>query len=132
MYYLFNSVESKLIAILKTDSELIDRVKLISVENEDFDFSILGVSDAEEYIEEYCGNLNLLEVISIQDYANKIGYDGKNPSITEIQDYAQEDLDWTIWDYPLDEFNDVIENHDGEIDELVLVQVGEEIRVCEC
>jgi len=41
-------------------------------------------------------------------------------------------LDWTIWDYPLDEFNDVIENHDGEIDELVLVQVGEEIRVCEC
>ena len=60
MYTLVNNIESKVIATLDSDRELIDKVDDIRVENEDVDFSILGVSDAKEYIEDYCSNLDLL------------------------------------------------------------------------
>ena len=38
-------------------------MKLICKENEDYDFSILGLSDAKEYIENYCDNLILITQI---------------------------------------------------------------------
>jgi hypothetical protein len=60
MYSLVNNLDNKVIAELKNDSELIDKVSKIVIENEDFDFSVLGVSDAKEYIEDYCDNLDLL------------------------------------------------------------------------
>jgi hypothetical protein len=60
MYSLVNNLDNKVIANLKNDSELIDKVSKIVIENEDFDFSVLGVSDAKEYIEDYCDNLDLL------------------------------------------------------------------------
>jgi hypothetical protein len=40
-----------------SDSQLIDYTKQIVVENGDTDFSILGVSDAIEYLSEYCPDL---------------------------------------------------------------------------
>jgi hypothetical protein len=43
------------------DIELIEYVRKIAIENEDFDYSILGISDAIEYLEEYCPNLTLEE-----------------------------------------------------------------------
>lgn len=61
MYILVNTVEDKIIAELKNDSEIINKVNEIRIENEDFDFSIIGVSDAIEYIEDFCGNLELVE-----------------------------------------------------------------------
>ena len=60
MYSLINNLDNKVIANLKNDSELIDKVSKIVIENEDFDFSVLGISDAKEYIEDYCDNLDLL------------------------------------------------------------------------
>ena len=60
MYSLVNNIESKVIANLTSDAELINKVRNIAVENEDFDFSVLGISDAKEYIEDYCDNLDLL------------------------------------------------------------------------
>ncbi len=60
MYSLVNNLDNKVIANLKNDSELIDKVSKIVIENEDFDFSVLGISDAKEYIEDYCDNLDLL------------------------------------------------------------------------
>ena len=42
------------------ENEFIDFTRMIAIENEDYDFSILGISDAKEYIEEYCGNLDLI------------------------------------------------------------------------
>jgi hypothetical protein len=42
------------------ETEFIDFMKSIVIENEDFDYSILGVSDAKEYMEDYCGNLELV------------------------------------------------------------------------
>lgn len=56
MYIVHNNVEG--VDIFKgNEREFIDFVKKIVIENEDFDFSIIGISDAKEYIEDYCGNL---------------------------------------------------------------------------
>lgn len=60
MYSLVNNLDNKVIANLSNDRELIDKVSKIVIENEDFDFSVLGISDAKEYIEDYCDNLDLL------------------------------------------------------------------------
>ena len=43
------------------ESEFIDFMKRIAIENEDYDFSIIGYSDAVEYLEDYCGNLTLID-----------------------------------------------------------------------
>jgi len=53
--------ENEKITELKSDIDLIDFVKKIIKENQDFDYSVLGISDAEEYIELYCGNLEIIE-----------------------------------------------------------------------
>jgi hypothetical protein len=60
MYSLVNNIESKIINLSSDDTELINFVNEIRIENEDFDFSILGISDAKEYIEDYCSNLDLV------------------------------------------------------------------------
>ena len=58
MYVIENTVEGKIIGQFKTDGELIDFVKKIVVENEDSETSsIISVSDAKKYIEDYCDNL---------------------------------------------------------------------------
>ena len=58
MYTIFNTVEDKVIFTGNTN-EFLRFVDKIRIENEDYDFSILGISDAIEYIEDYCGNLSL-------------------------------------------------------------------------
>jgi len=68
MYSLVNNLDNKVIANLKNDSELIDKVSKIVIENEDFDFSILGISDAKEYIEDYCDNLDLVVDSEVEQF----------------------------------------------------------------
>jgi len=58
MYTIINTVEDKVIFTGNTN-EFLRFVDRLRIENEDYDFSILGVSDAQEYIEDYCGNLML-------------------------------------------------------------------------
>lgn len=60
MYTVHNNVENKII-FSGNEREFIDFMRKIVVENEDFDFSILGISDAIEYIEVYCDNLDLVK-----------------------------------------------------------------------
>jgi len=60
MYSIVNNLENKVIANLSNDRELIDKVSEIVSENGNSDFSVLGISDAKEYIEDYCSNLDLL------------------------------------------------------------------------
>jgi hypothetical protein len=42
------------------ESQFIDFMKKIVIENGDYDFSIIGLSDAIEYLEDYCSNLELM------------------------------------------------------------------------
>jgi hypothetical protein len=57
----YNNVEDKVIFQSQSETEIIDFANMIRIENEDFDFSIIGMSDVKEYIMEYCDNLNLIE-----------------------------------------------------------------------
>lgn len=58
MHTIFNVIEDKVIFEGNTN-EFLCFANKIRVENEDYDFSILGLSDAVEYIEDYCPNLIL-------------------------------------------------------------------------
>ena len=75
----------------------------------------------------------MLETISLQEYAKRIGYE-VTPKLTleVIQEFAQEKLDWTIWDYPIEELEYVInEVHEGNTNELVYVETDFGLRICE-
>jgi len=73
MYSLVNNLESKVIANLNSDAELIHKVRKIAVENEDNDLSILSLSEAKEYIEVYCDNLDLLIDSEVEEFLNNHG-----------------------------------------------------------
>jgi len=63
MYEIYNNVEDKII-FKGNGTELINFTEKIVIENEDINFSILGISDAVEYIEDYCGNLELRNLVN--------------------------------------------------------------------
>jgi hypothetical protein len=54
----YNNIEDKNI-FEGNESQFIDFMKKIVIENEDYDFSIIGLSDAVEYLEDYCSNLEI-------------------------------------------------------------------------
>ena len=97
MYTIVNNIESKIINLSSDDTELINFVNKIRIENEDFDFSILGISDAKEYIEEYCHNLDLVldsEVAQfLEDYAIEV--EDNEPS--NYVDLMMDDHKCTEW-----------------------------------
>ena len=87
MYTIVNNIESKIIANLSSDdAELINFVNKIRIENEDFDFSILGISDAKEYIEEYCSNLDLLDDYEVKKFLDTHGIEvEKNEPMSYVE-----------------------------------------------
>jgi hypothetical protein len=60
MYKLFNKIEDKII-FEGTEAEFIHLVRLIAVENEDEELSIISIGEAKDYIENYCDNLELIK-----------------------------------------------------------------------
>ena len=62
MYRIYNNIEDKII-FEGQPSEFVNFVGKIVIENGDFDMSILGISDAEEYIEDYCEDLEFEEIV---------------------------------------------------------------------
>jgi hypothetical protein len=84
-YTLFN-VEKKNIAELISTAAMINKVRDIVFENGDTDFSILGISDAKEYIEDYCPNLVLLEVDRINNFLTEFGIEVRE---NEPMDYVE-------------------------------------------
>ncbi len=59
MYKVYNNVEGRII-FSGNERVFIEFVNIIKNENQDVDYSIIGVSDAIEYVEDYCGNLDLI------------------------------------------------------------------------
>jgi hypothetical protein len=69
-----------------------------------------------------------INVITLEEYANIVGYKGDIPKTLEkIQEYAEDALDLTIWDYPLDELEYCIEEERS----VVLVKTDFGLRLCE-
>jgi hypothetical protein len=69
-----------------------------------------------------------MKPISLQDYARAVGYKGKYPTtLKQVQEYAEDFLDWNIWDYPLEELEYCKEN---ELN-VILVETDLGLRLCE-
>ncbi len=64
---------------------------------------------------------------TIEKYSEIIGYKGKNPTLEEIQNFAENELDWTIWDYPLEEADYCME----EGINVIVVETEFGLRLCE-
>ena len=60
MYKIYHNIDGEKTTVLNSDLEFIEFMRKIAIENLDFDFSILGVSDAMEYLDDYCENLDLI------------------------------------------------------------------------
>lgn len=60
MFSIFHNVDGEKVSTFNTEIEFIDFMKRIVIENEDFDISIISLSDALEYLENCCPNLTLL------------------------------------------------------------------------
>jgi len=97
MYSLVNNVEGDVIAKLKNDSELIDKVIKIVRENEDFDFSVLGISDAIEYIEDYCHNLDLLDDDEVAEFLSNHGIEVGENEPTHYVELMMDNHKCTEW-----------------------------------
>lgn len=68
------------------------------------------------------------KIITIEEYAKLIGYKKKNPTLQKVQQYAEEYLDVTLWDYPLEEQDYVLKEVSAET---VRVRTKTGIRICE-
>lgn len=64
MYKIYNNVDDKIIFQGK-EIDFIEFVKDMVEENKNYDYSILGVSDAIEYIEDYCNGLQITTKVNI-------------------------------------------------------------------
>lgn len=63
-YSIFNKVEDKHLGIF-TEAEFVHKVRQIAVENDDAELSITCIGEAEDYLREYCSNLEFGEVIDV-------------------------------------------------------------------
>jgi hypothetical protein len=73
MYSLVNDLESRVIANLSSDSELIDKVRLIAIEDKDRIAPIDSVTDCFEYINEYTENLFLVLDSEVEQFLDMYG-----------------------------------------------------------
>ena len=76
----------------------------------------------------------MLETISLEKYAKRVGFEGFNKETTleDIQEFAEEILEVTLWDYPTEELDYVINDvKGGSIEELVYVETKFGLRICE-
>ena len=73
MFTLVNTIECKVISQLKSEAELVEKIKLIANENEDSHVIIDNLSDIEAYIENYCDNLALLNDYEVNEFLSNHG-----------------------------------------------------------
>jgi len=60
MITLVNNVEDKVIGQFDNLSDLLEKMKQISLENEDENWTFIGLGDVIEYVDDYCDNLTLI------------------------------------------------------------------------
>jgi hypothetical protein len=97
MYTLINTVESKVIAELGSISELCDKITQVAQENEDFQFSILGESDAFEYLNDFCDDLILLEDSDVQSILSEHGIEVQDIETLHFVELMMDDHKCIEW-----------------------------------
>jgi hypothetical protein len=69
-----------------------------------------------------------MKLLTLNEYAEALNCNLKGATLSEIQEYVQDEFDLTVWDYPLQELEYVL----TEVNESVcFVKVDNEIRICE-
>ncbi len=97
MFTLINTIDNKVIAELKNDNQVINKVNGIRNGNQDFDFSILGISDAKEYIEEFCDNLALLDDYEVKKFLDTHGIEVEENEPTNYVELMMDNHKCTEW-----------------------------------
>ena len=122
MYSLVNRLENKVIATLDSDREVIYVVDNIRVENEDVDFSILGISDAKEYIEDYCDNLDLVYDFDVRLFLSEYGIEveeNEPDGYVELMMDNHKCIEWKGKQYYISDSLDLSEDEEKIYDVLV-------------
>lgn len=122
MYSIVNNIENKVIATIDSDRELIYVVDNIRVENEDVDFSVLGISDAKEYIEDYCDNLDLLIDSEVEQFLEDHGIEVEENEPLAYVELMMDNHKCTEWkgvQYYLSDSLDLTEEEEKIYDVLV-------------
>lgn len=92
MYIVNNKVTDMIVGKFKTDGEFIDFMNTILKENGDENFSIIGVSDAEEYLDDYCDNLELVaETYTVSLTFTDISEESPYEAVQKIIGWIKED-----------------------------------------
>lgn len=115
MYSIVNNLDNKVIATLDSDRELINKVDDIRVENEDIGFSVLGVSDAKEYIEDYCDNLDLLIDNEVEDFLSQYGIEVEKNEPASYVDLMMDNhkcIEWKGQQYYISDSLDLTEDEE--------------------
>ena len=60
MYTIRNTVENKVIGSFQSEDEFTHFVKKIAIENDDEEMIITHITEATDYLETYCDNLELI------------------------------------------------------------------------
>ncbi len=122
MYSIINNLDNRVIDTLDSDRELIKKVDKIRIENEDIDFSILGISDAKEYIEDYCDNLDLVLDSEVEEFLSEYGIEieeNEPSSYVELMMDNHKCTEWKGTQYYISDSLDLTEDEEKIYDVLV-------------
>jgi len=87
MFTVNNKVEGKVIGKFKTDAEFVHFMRTIAIENEDEDMSITCLSEAKDYLDNYCDNLELLNP---QSYAVILNFESGKVEVLSLDNQPEE------------------------------------------
>ena len=110
MYSIVNNIEDKVVANLLSDVDLIYKVREIVAENGTSNFSVIGISDAKEYLEDYCEDLDLLDDSEVdrflKDHGMEVGDNEPDDYVELIMD-NHKCVEWKDKQYYLSESLDL-------------------------
>ena len=122
MYSLVNDLESRVIDNLSSDSELINRVRLIAIENEDRIAPIDSVTDCFEYINEYTENLFLVLDSEVEQFLDMYGIEVEVNEPSAYIDLMMDNhkcIEWKGKQYYISDSLDLTDDEENIYDVLV-------------
>lgn len=72
-----------------------------------------------------------MKTISLNEYAKLLKCEGEFKTLQDIQEYVEDWHDCTLWDYPLEELQDILDEIEETKKKFVFVNTEIGIRICE-
>ena len=122
MYSIVNNLENKVIANLSNDLDLINKVRVIAIENDDRIAPIDSVNDCFEYINEYSSNLDLVLDSEVEQFLDEhaIEVEENEPSnYVELMMDNHKCIEWKRKQYYVSDSLDLSEDEEKIYDVVV-------------